>query len=218
MTLFRNVLVTSGIAIALFGGAVDAQAAGAPMQALRMPATPAPVAVTLDPNTTALLVLDLVDDICAAQPSCQGQMLPAMTPFMTKVREAGATIVYGTRAPRMDSWMPEIAPQAGDLKVVNVAQDRFYGTDFDQQLKAKGIETIIIAGWRISGSITFTSVGAMDHGYTVVIPTDTTSSPSDYETAIGFYMVQNAGTRNPDNEPMAPNAVTLSRTDLISFR
>ena len=218
MTQFRIVLVTTGLVLALMGGTLQAQAAATPMQNFQMPATPAPVPVNLDPNTTALLLLDLVDDICAAQPSCQSQMLPAMAPFMTKVREAGATIIYGTRAPRMDSWMPEVAPHAGDIKIINSVQDRFFNTDFDQQLKAKGIQTIIIAGWRISGSITFTSVGAMDHGYTVVIPMDATSSPSDYETAIGFFMVQNAGTRNPENEPLIPNAVTLSRTDLIGFR
>jgi nicotinamidase-related amidase len=140
-----------------------------------------------------------------------------MTPFMVRAREAGVTIAYGTREERMNSWLPEVAPATGDVKVINVAQDRFFSTDLDQQLRAKGIETIIIVGWRISGSITFTSVGAMDRGYTVVIPTDTTASPSDYETAIGFYNVQNSGNRNLENEPSKDGAVTLTRTDLISF-
>ena len=66
--------------------------------------------------------------------------------------------------------------------------------------------------------MTYTAVGAMVHGYTVVIPTDTTSAASDYETIIGFYNVLNSGTANLENEPLKANAVTLSRTDLITFQ
>jgi hypothetical protein len=43
-------------------------------------AIPEPARVTLDPKTTALIVLDYVEPICSAQPSCKDKMLPAMTP------------------------------------------------------------------------------------------------------------------------------------------
>ena len=188
------------------------------MQTLQMPVTPAPARVSLDPKTTALVVLDYVEDICNTEPRCKSQMVPAMTPFMVQVRKAGLTVAYGTRAPRMNKWLPEVAPAPGDIKVVNTAQDRFYNTDLDKALKAKGIKTIIMVGWRITGSITYTSVGAMTHGYTVVIPMDTTAAPTDYETTIGFYNVLNSGTRNPANTPLKPKAVTLTRTDMITFQ
>ena len=71
------------------------------MMTLQMPATPDPARVTLDPRTTALVVLDFVEDICNAQPSCKGQMLPAMTPFMERVRKAGLVVAYGTRERNM---------------------------------------------------------------------------------------------------------------------
>jgi hypothetical protein len=58
----------------------------------------------------------------------------------------------------------------------------------------------------------------MARGYTVVIPVDTTSAGSDYETTIGFYNVQNSGTANLKNDPMKKGAVTLTRTDLITFQ
>lgn len=220
MTLFRTALVTSGL-LALCGGvAQSAQNASAnrPMMTLQMPATPEPARVTLNPRTTALIVLDYVEDICNAQPSCRGKMLPAMTPFMERARKAGLTVAYGTRQPNMDHWLKEVAPTANDIKIINVAQDRFYNTDLDRQLKAKGINTLIIVGWKISGSVTYTSVGAMARDYTVVIPVDTTSAASDYETAIGFYNVQNSGNANLANEPLKKGAVTLSRTDLITFQ
>src|SRR5664279_3315654 len=81
----------------------------------------------------------------------------------------------------------EVAPLPGDIKVNNTAQDRFYKTDLDKILKEKGIKTLIMVGWKISGSVTYTSVAAMAHDYTVVIPMDTTSAGSSYETTIGFY-------------------------------
>jgi nicotinamidase-related amidase len=218
MTPFRTALI-SGFALALCAGV--AQGAPAPavkMMTLQMPATPEPVRVTLDPKTTALVMLDYVDDICNRQPSCKDKMLPAMTPFMEKARKAGLTVVYGTRAQNMTKWSKEVAPAANDIKIVSTAQDRFYETNLDQQLKAKGIKTLIMAGWRITGSVTYTAVGAMARDYTVVIPVDTTSAGSDYETAIGFYNVLNSGNANLSNEPLKDKAVTLTRTDLLTLQ
>jgi hypothetical protein len=44
------------------------------------------------------MVLDYLEDICAAQPKCKSQMLPAMIPFLQRVRKAGLVVAYGTRA------------------------------------------------------------------------------------------------------------------------
>ena len=220
MTLSR-VLRTSGLALALFCGAVQAQPAaqgGKPMMTLQMPVTPDPARVTLDPKTTALIVLDYVEDICNVQPSCKGQMLPAMIPFLERVRKAGLLVAYGTRERNMTHWLKEVAPTPADVKIVSTAQDRFYNTDLDKVLKAKGIKTLIMVGWKISGSVTYTSVGAMIRDYTVVVPMDTTSAASSYETTIGFYNVLNSGTANHANEPLKPKAVTLTRTDMITFQ
>src|SRR5215217_9265686 len=118
MTQFLT-LVTSGLVLALCGGAAQAQSAGKPMQTLQMPAMPDPARVTLDPKTTALVVLDYVEDICNSQPSCKGKMLPAMTPFMERVRKAGLTVAYGTRAQNMTHWLKEVAPTASDIKIIN---------------------------------------------------------------------------------------------------
>ncbi len=216
MTLFRTVLM-GGLAVALSCGVAEAQPAPK-MITLQMPATPDPARVTLDPKTTALIVLDYVEDICAKQPSCKNQMLPAMIPFLARVRKAGLTVAYGTREQNWTHWLKEVAPAAGDIKVINTAQDRFYNTDLDKTLKAKGIKTLIMVGWKVSGSVTYTSVGAMARDYTVVVPMDTTSAGSGYETIIGFYNVLNSGTANLANEPLKARSVTLSRTDMITFQ
>jgi nicotinamidase-related amidase len=217
MTHFRIVLLTSGLLVMLCGGATQAQSTR-PLLTLQMPALPDPVRVTLNPATTALLVLDYVEPICNSQPKCKSQMLPAMTPFMERARKANLVVAYGTREPNMSKWLPDVTPAPGDIKIVNIAQDRFYNTDLDKALKAKGITTIIMVGWKVSGSLAYTSVGATLRGYTVVVPVDTTAAATDYETAIGFYQILNQGNGNLANEPLKPKAPTLSRSDMITFQ
>jgi nicotinamidase-related amidase len=228
MSLFRIVLFTSGLVLALSSGAAQTRlsaqdapagrAASKPMVTLQMPALPGPVSVTLNPKTTALLVFDYVEPICNSQPKCKGEMLPVMTAFLARVRKAGMVVAYGTLEDNMSKWMPEVAPQPGDIKIVCTAQDRFYDTDLDKDLKAKGITTTIMVGWKVSGSLAYSSVGAAVRGYTVVVPVDTTGAPTDYEQVIGFYNILNQRNGNMTNQPLKPSAPTLSRTDMITFQ
>jgi nicotinamidase-related amidase len=228
MTPFRTVFLTSGLVLALSGGAQaqpNAQeapgnraAAGKPLLTLHMPALPDPVRVTLNPATTALLVLDYVEPICNSQPKCKDEMLPAVTPFLARARQAGVVVAYGTREQNMSKLLPEVAPAPGDIKLVNTAQDRFYSTELEKALRAKGITAIIMVGWKVSGSVAYTSVGATLRDYTVVIPVDTTAATTDYETIIGFYQILNQGNGNLTNQPLKPKAPTLSRTDMITFQ
>lgn len=199
-----------------------AEGSGYPMSKspliLQMPSLPDPVPVVLDPATTALLIFDVIDHICARQPKCREHMVPAIASLLTRARKAGVTIAYGTRAANMSTWLPEVSPASGDVKIENHAQDRFYNTDLDKTLKAKGIATLILTGWKVSGSVTYTSVGATLRGYTVVVPIDGTSDATDYEIVIGQYQILNQNSSNATNEPLKTRASTLSRTDLISFK
>ena len=188
------------------------------LQTLQMPQSPDPVPVVLDAATTALLVFDIVDPICTRQPNCTGKMVPAISSLLAKARKAGVTVAYGTRAPTMSNWLPEVLPAPGDIKIESQAQDRFYNTDLDQMLKAKGITTLILTGWKVSGSVTYTSIGATLRGYTVVVPIDTTLDGTDFEIAIGRYQILHQNSSNATNEPLKNRASTLSRTDLITFK
>lgn len=183
-----------------------------------MPSPPDPVPVTLKPATTALLIFDVIDHICERQPKIRERMVPAISSLLARARRAGVTVAYGTRAANMSTWLPEVSPASGDIKIENHAQDRFYNTELDQALKAKGITTLILTGWKVSGSVTYTSVGATLRGYTVVVPIDATSDATDYEIVIGQYQILNQNSSNAANEPLKIRASTLSRTDLISFQ
>ena len=220
--MIRFVILTSSLVLAIGSGAALSQSGGSPMSkpplTLQMPANPDPVPVVLNPATTALLLFDVVEPICARQPICKAKMVPAITALLAQARKAGVTIGYGTRAHSMSEWLPEVSPQPGDIKIENQAQDRFYNTELDKALKAKGITTLILTGWKVSGSVTYTSVGATLRGYTVVVPVDATLDATDYEIAIGQYQILHQNSSNAANEPLKNRASTLSRTDLITFK
>ena len=225
MGSFTIALVTF-LAFATYAGSATAQSAvpappgnGAakPMITLQMPPIPDPVPVTLKPASTALLVFDVVEPICASRPNCLKTMVPAISGLLARARKAGVTVGYGTREPTMSKWMPEVAPEKGDVTFVSYGQDRFFNTDLDKILKAKGVTTLILTGWKISGSVLYTSVGATLRGYTVVIPLDASLGPNDYEEVIGRYQILNQNSANPTNQPLKEKTSTLSRTDLITF-
>jgi nicotinamidase-related amidase len=189
-----------------------------PPLTFQMPTPPDPVPVGLHAATTALLIFDVIDHISERQPILKEKMLPAIASLLGKARKAGVTVAYGTRAANMSTWLPEVAPAADDIKIENHAQDRFYNTDLDKALKAKGITTLILTGWKVSGSVTYTSVGATLRGYTVVVPVDASLDATDYEIAIGQYQILHQNSANAENEPLKVRASTLSRTDLITFK
>ena len=188
------------------------------MITLQMPAIPDPVPVALKAASTAVLVFDVIEPISASQPKCLKTMVPAISGLLARARKAGVTVGYGTRAANMSKWLPEVAPAAGDVTVVSYGQDRFFNTDLDKTLKAKGITTLVLTGWKISGSVLYTSVGATLHDYTVVIPVDTSLAATDYEEVIGRYQILNQNSANPTNQPLKEKTSTLSRTDLITFQ
>jgi nicotinamidase-related amidase len=221
MTGLREMLL-SGIALAIGATSAAAQSgasSGSPaMIAVQMPAPPAPVAVSLKPATTALFVSDVVEPICQRQPACATGMVPKIADLIARARKAGMLVAYSTQEANMEKWMPAVKPAAGDPLIPSKGQDRFFSTELDNVLKAKGITTVILTGWKVSGSILYTSVGATLRGYTVVVPADTTDAPTDYEVPIGIYAMLNQNSANAKNEPLKPKATTLSRSDLISFQ
>jgi nicotinamidase-related amidase len=220
MTLIRTVLLTGGLLLTAHGGSAVAQSlapAGKPLVTVQMPAIPDPVKVALKPATTALLVSDMIDPTCKSQPKCTAVMVPAIAALLAQARKAGVLVVYATRAADA-KWLPEVAPAPGDPLTGSFAQDRFYNTELDKTLKAKGITTLILTGWKINGSVLYTSVGATLRDYTVVIPVDASLAATDYEVAIGLFQILNQNSANATNEPLKAKASTLSRTDMITFQ
>lgn len=202
-----------------------AAAATAPAAAQQVPAMPPPVAVTLAPATTALLVMDVIPAICGAQqPNCTA-MVPKLAALIAAARKAGVFVVYSAAAPgglvepvAAPPFLPAVAPVKDDPLVLGAGQDRFFSTALDGLLRRHGIATLILAGWRENGSVLYTAVGANLHNYTAVVAEDATSATTDYDIAIGRYQLLTQLSNNAKNEPLKKGAVTLSRGDLITFR
>jgi nicotinamidase-related amidase len=221
MMLIRYVLLMSGLLFAACTGAALAQSGAQstkPMVTLQMPALPDPVPVAIKAATTALLVFDIVDPICTTQQKCMATMVPAITSLLAKARSAGMLVLYGTRGPTLSKWLTQVAPAPGDRVIQSYAQDRFFNTDLDKILKDKGITTLILTGWKVSGSVVYTSVGATARGYTVVVPIDASLATTDYETTIGLFQILTQFDANATNEPLKAKASTLSRTDMITIQ
>jgi len=184
---------------------------------------PAPVPVTLEAKSTALLVLDLADSPCGTQPRCR-EFLPRAAALIARARAAGVVVIFssnavGLGAPlRQPPFLADVAPAAGETIVVGTGQDRFYATALDGILRRRGIATVVLAGWRENGSVLYTAVGANLRNYTTIVADDATSASTDYDVAVGRYQLLTQLNANPGNEPAKKGAVTLSRTDLITFR
>jgi nicotinamidase-related amidase len=190
--------------------------AATPVEAQQVPTQPNPVAVTLDPATTALVVLDITTQTCTPQPNCM-EMLPRVESLLSEARNAGVYIVYSvpnTQPP----ILPEVAPAQDDPVVIGQAQDRFFSTPLDVMLRTHSVDKVLLVGWRENGSVLYTAVGGVIRGYTVAVADDGTSAANDYDIAIGRYQLLTQLNANATNDPLKKMAATLTRTDLITFQ
>ena len=107
-------------------------------------------------------------------------------------REKGATVVYahvlldqmvrtpadrprpsaGDLPPDASEIVPEAGLQPGDLVVTKRQPGAFYGTDLDQLLRRRGIETIVLGGIATNIGVESTARAAQDIGYALVFAED----------------------------------------------
>ena len=187
--------------------------------AQEIPVIPDPVPVELEAATTAYLVLDMTEAVCAPRPACVATV-PAVAGLLERARAAGVFIVYsGTPTPGTGTAvLSDLAPREGDPMVVSRA-DKFYATDLHDILQSRGIKTAVIIGTAANGAPLYTTFGATVRGYPVVVAEDAISEDNPFAVTVGRWQVLNqAGVNNPTNTPLADGRATLSRTDLISFR
>jgi isochorismate hydrolase len=214
-SLLLCALAACGTAPTTSGPAASTAASGA----ATLPAPPAPAAVTLDAKTTALLILDINTAVCQPYPACTGTV-PAIASLMNKARAAKVPVVYSTTVnpagpPPM---LPQVAPQAGEPVVASRA-NKFTDTDLENILKQRNLRTLVIVGSAANGAVLYTSFHANSRGFTVVVPEDGLSSPAPISTQVAKYQLLNQpGFPNPSNAPLTEQRVTLSRSDLITFR
>jgi len=76
-----------------------------------------------------------------------------------------------------------IKPEAGDIEIAKTLYSSFSGTDLDAQLKARGIDTVIVVGFTTECCVESTARDAFHHNYSVFVVTDATAA---YEEALHY--------------------------------
>jgi nicotinamidase-related amidase len=176
------------------------------------PNLPAFVQVSLDPKSTALLLLDFSPGICYRRAACN-VTLPTVQALQAKARAAKIPILY-TRIP-----VAELSNRTGETVMMSDrGADKFYATELEAWLKDKQVKTVIVAGIAGNGAVLYTVFAASMRGFTTVVVADCVVSDSDHiQTYTLFQLLNQPGRSNTDNKPLAPSAVTLSTVSLIQF-
>lgn len=166
--------------------------------------TPEPVD-PIKPATAALLVMDYQNGIIAMAPD-SGELLETARETISTMRERGGTVGYVRVAFADGDWdgVPEtshmaksikgygdafhvdhpntqipdqIAPQEGDIVVIKKRIGPFGTTDLHEQLQARGIDTLVLAGITTSGCVLSTVRDAHDRDYRVIVLADACADP-----------------------------------------
>jgi nicotinamidase-related amidase len=155
--------------------------------------------LTLDPKTSALLVMDFQTAVVDMVATDKDALLASTAWLMEAARKAGMRIIYivvGFRpgypevSARNQSFGPirdsgrfaagsagtdvhsAVGPKAGDVVVTKHRVSAFAGTDLDMVLRANGVETLVLAGIATSGVVLSTVRHAADADYRVVVVED----------------------------------------------
>jgi nicotinamidase-related amidase len=211
----KNSWIVCGIgilALALLGGALPARAANVVGDWANIKVEPPPALkqVTVDPTTTALLVLDFTHQICneKGKPRCVAS-LPTVQKLLGEARDSHTMVVFSTAGnmTAKDIWA-QVAPKAGE-PVVNSHANKFQDTDLQKILKDKGIKTVIVTGVNANGAVLYTASEAAFLGFKVIDPIDGSSAENEY---IEQYVAYNFA-----HAPLVSTMVTLTTADMIKF-
>ena len=158
----------------------------------------------LAPQRTALLAMDFQNGIMDHVPDA-GALVERVGGAIADVRAAGGTIGYVRVAFTDDDWaaVPEsnksfstvaaakmlhheeaatqidarIAPEDGDILVRKIRYGAGSTTDLHQQLRDRGIDTLILSGISTSGVVLSTLIDVADRDYRVYVLTDGVADP-----------------------------------------
>jgi len=155
--------------------------------------------LSLDPATTALVVIDLQKGILGrnTEPRTSAVVLARAVQLADALRARGGFVVLvrvafspdfrdalrpvaddptWTRSsappPDFAELAPELGPRAGDHVVTKRQWGAFHGTDLDVQLRRRGIKTIVLCGISTSIGCESTARAAYEHGYQQVFAED----------------------------------------------
>ena len=205
----------SAVALGLIAGVASATPAAAQTvvddwSKLQMAAAPQVKPVKIEPQTTALLVLDLLKQSCnnERRPRCVAT-IPQVAKLIADARAHNVAVVYSiTTSTKAEDILPPVAPKAGEPMVASNA-DKFVGTDLEKILKDKGIKTVIVTGTTAEGAVLYTASGAAFRGMNVIVPLEGSTAGSEFAEAVTAWVLTNA--------PAVGAKTTLTKIDMIGY-
>jgi nicotinamidase-related amidase len=161
------------------------------------------MSITLDPRTTALVLIDLQKGILGRPlaPYDAAKVVENSAALGRGLKAAGGVVVlvkvafandYADRpgqevdeaAPmppggmpaEWSEFVPEIDALQADVVITKRQWSAFYGTELDLQLRRRGIKTIVLGGVATHIGVDSTARDAWQHHYAVVIAEDACTS------------------------------------------
>jgi nicotinamidase-related amidase len=153
--------------------------------------------LTLDPQTTALVLIDLQRGIVGREtaPHSAQEVVSRARRLAEQCRRVGIPVVLvrvsyaadgrDRLAPRADAavWggpvppdfsqiVPELGPLEGDLVITKRQWGAFYGTELDLELRRREIRTLVLGGIATSFGVESTARDAYERGYEQVFVED----------------------------------------------
>jgi nicotinamidase-related amidase len=204
----------AGVLAALSGLVIQAATADTVIDewaTVKVPPPPELKSVSIDPASTALIVMDISTQSCTAEkrPRCVATV-PKVQKLISEARAKGVFVLYtlaGTS--KRTDLIKEIAPLEAEQSLSGAGPDKFVGIDLDAILKGKNIKTLITVGTAAEGAVLHTAAGAAFRGYDVVVPVDGMSSTNIYAEQYTAWHLTNA--------PRLPDHVKLTKVDMIKF-
>ena len=217
MTHFaRQFACAAAVAVAAAFGALPVSAGDiiADWASVKPPPAPELKPVTVDPKTTALLVLDFMKANCGVRPRCVAAV-PNVKKLIDAARAHNMFIAYNLTGqnPKVEDMVdPSLAPRAGEHLIKNGrGANKWYNSDLEQALKDKGITTVIISGTSAQGAVAGSAQGATERGFKAIVPVDGMASEDAFNELYAAYHLAKGG-------PVAlVERVTVTRSDLIKY-
>ena len=177
---------------------------------VEVPPAPQLEAVTVEIDSTALLILDMQKGNCSLErrPRCVAS-LPKVRSLLERAREHGMTVVYSlTRSATRANIREEVTPLP-DEPVVQSGVDKFFGTELEKIVTERGIKVVIVTGTSAHGAVLHTATGAALRGLKVIVPLDGMSADEPYAEQYTAWHLANA--------PGSRRQTTLTCAEMIRF-
>jgi nicotinamidase-related amidase len=192
----------------LLAAPAAAQDAVTEWASVAVPPAVEPRAVTAEPATTALLMLDFMNQNCGRRPRCVASV-PRVRALLEQARARNVLVVYSFIANTgAADVMAGLEPRDGE-PTVQAGPNKFLGTELQNILRARNIRRVITVGTAANGAVLATASHAAYLGLDVIAPADGISAEGVFPELYTLWHLANA--------PALAMRTTITRTTMIGF-